>query len=133
MRKWATLAFLCLAFFFYMSDRQLFGLLVPLIQEDTGLSKLQIGLVDTVLYWNRGGLSPHSHCTYSPQASLPRPFAPRVIAPPQAVAAFETPEGDATIGVRPQAQTRLPLVVDEAVEHMVGRLRLHIGSVYARR
>ena len=51
MKKWVTLAFLCLAFFFYMSDRQLFGLLVPLIQEDTGLSKLQIGLVDTVLYW----------------------------------------------------------------------------------
>lgn len=25
--------------------------MVPLIQEDTGLSKLQIGLVDTVLYW----------------------------------------------------------------------------------
>ena len=51
MRKWFTLSFLCLAFFFYMSDRQLFGLLVPVIQEDTGLSKLQIGLVDTVLYW----------------------------------------------------------------------------------
>ena len=51
MKKWLTLAFLCLAFFFYMSDRQLFGLLVPLIQEDTGLSKLQIGMVDTVLYW----------------------------------------------------------------------------------
>ena len=30
MKKWVTLAFLCLAFFFYMSDRQLFGLLVPL-------------------------------------------------------------------------------------------------------
>ena len=51
MKKWITLAFLCLAFFFYMSDRQLFGLLVPLIQEETGLSKLQIGLVDTVMYW----------------------------------------------------------------------------------
>ena len=50
MRKWATLAFLCLAFFFYMSDRQLFGLLVPLIQEETGLNKLQIGLVDTAMY-----------------------------------------------------------------------------------
>ena len=36
MKKWITLAFLCLAFFFYMSDRQLFGLLVPLIQEETG-------------------------------------------------------------------------------------------------
>ena len=51
MRKWVTLAFLCLAFFIYMSDRQLFGLLVPLIQEETGLSNLQIGLVDTVMYW----------------------------------------------------------------------------------
>ena len=51
MKKWITLAFLCLAFFFYMSDRQLFGLLVPLIQDETGLSKLQIGLVDTVMYW----------------------------------------------------------------------------------
>ena len=51
MKKWITLAFLCLAFFFYMSDRQLFGLLVPLIQEDTGMSKLQIGLIDTVMYW----------------------------------------------------------------------------------
>ena len=51
MKKWVTLTFLCLAFFFYMSDRQLFGLLVPLIQEDTGMSKLQIGLIDTVMYW----------------------------------------------------------------------------------
>ena len=50
MKKWLTLAFLCLAFFFYMSDRQLFGLLVPLIQDETGLSKLQIGFVDTFLY-----------------------------------------------------------------------------------
>ena len=51
MKKWITLAFLCLAFFFYMSDRQLFGLLVPLIQEETGMSKVQIGFIDTVLYW----------------------------------------------------------------------------------
>ena len=50
MKKWITLAFLCLAFFFYMSDRQLFGLLVPLIQEETGMSKVQIGFIDTVLY-----------------------------------------------------------------------------------
>ena len=51
MKKWITLAALCLAFFFYMSDRQLFGLLVPLIQEETGMSKVQIGFIDTVLYW----------------------------------------------------------------------------------
>ena len=60
MKKWITLAFLCLAFFFYMSDRQLFGLLVPLIQEETGLTKLQIGMVDTVLYWTVAGLMPFS-------------------------------------------------------------------------
>ena len=51
MKKWITLAALCLAFFFYMSDRQLFGLLVPLIQEETGLTKIQIGMIDTVMYW----------------------------------------------------------------------------------
>ena len=51
MKKWVTLAFLCLAFFFYMSDRQLFGLLVPLIQQETGLSKIQIGFIDTAMYW----------------------------------------------------------------------------------
>ena len=51
MKKWVTLAFLCCAFFFYMTDRQLFGLLIPLIQADTGLNKVQIGLIDTALYW----------------------------------------------------------------------------------
>ena len=51
VKKWITLAALCLAFFFYMSDRQLFGLLVPLIQEETGLTKIQIGMIDTVMYW----------------------------------------------------------------------------------
>ena len=60
MRKWTTLAFLCLAFFFYMSDRQLFGLLVPLIQDETGLSKIQIGLVDTFLYWTVALMMPVS-------------------------------------------------------------------------
>ena len=60
MKKWTTLAFLCLAFFFYMSDRQLFGLLVPLIQDETGMSKLQIGLVDTFLYWTVALMMPFS-------------------------------------------------------------------------
>ena len=50
-KKWISLAFLCCAFFFYMTDRQLFGLLVPLICEDTGLNKVQIGFIDTALYW----------------------------------------------------------------------------------
>ena len=60
MRKWITLAFLCLAFFFYMSDRQLFGLLVPLIREDTGMSNVQIGMIDTVLYWVIAAMMPLS-------------------------------------------------------------------------
>lgn len=51
MKKWFTLSFLSLAFFFYMSDRALFGLLVIPIQESTGLSDIQIGLVDTVMFW----------------------------------------------------------------------------------
>ena len=59
-KKWITLAFLCLAFFFYMSDRQLFGLLVPLIQDETGLSKIQIGMIDTFLYWTVALMMPFS-------------------------------------------------------------------------
>lgn len=51
MKKWFTLSFLSLAFFFYMSDRALFGLLVIPIQKTTGLTDVQIGLVDTVLFW----------------------------------------------------------------------------------
>lgn len=60
MKKWITLAFLCCAFFFYMSDRQLFGLLVPLICEDTGLNKVQIGLIDSALYWVLALMMPFS-------------------------------------------------------------------------
>jgi len=51
MKKWLTLSFLSLAFFFYMSDRALFGLLVIPIQKSTGLTDVQIGFVDTVLFW----------------------------------------------------------------------------------
>ena len=60
MHKWVSLAFLCFAFFFYMSDRQLFGLLVPLICEDTGLNKVQIGLIDSALYWVLALMMPFS-------------------------------------------------------------------------
>ncbi len=50
MKKWITLAFLCLAFFFYMSDRQLFGILLPAIQKETGLDDVQLGFIDTAMY-----------------------------------------------------------------------------------
>ena len=56
--KWLTLGLLCLAYFFYMSDRMLFGLLVLPIQKDTGLSDLQIGSIDTVVYWTIALLAP---------------------------------------------------------------------------
>ncbi len=51
MKKWVTLAFLSLAFFFYMTDRQLFGLLVIPIQQETGLNDIQLGFVDMAMYW----------------------------------------------------------------------------------
>ena len=60
MKKWVTLAFLCGAFFFYMSDRQLFGLLLPLIREETGLNPVQLGLIDTVMYWVLALMMPFS-------------------------------------------------------------------------
>ena len=58
LRKWLTLALLCFAFFFYMSDRMLFGLLVIPIQKDTGLTDLQIGFIDTVLFWTIALVAP---------------------------------------------------------------------------
>jgi len=60
MRKWLTLAVLCCAYFFYMSDRMLFGLLVLPIQKETGLTDLQIGMIDTVVYWTIVLLAPVS-------------------------------------------------------------------------
>ena len=58
MKKWFTLSFLSLAFFFYMSDRALFGLLVIPIQESTGLSDIQIGLVGTAMFWVYAAIVP---------------------------------------------------------------------------
>lgn len=57
-RKWLTLGFLCLAFFFYMSTRQLFGLLVIPIQKETGLSDIQLGFIDTVMFWTLAAVVP---------------------------------------------------------------------------
>lgn len=59
-RKWLTLAVLCLAYFFYLSDRMLFGLLVLPIQQETGLTDLQIGTIDTIVYWTMALLAPVS-------------------------------------------------------------------------
>ncbi len=62
MRKWCTLSLLSLAFFFYMSDRALFGLLVIPIQKVTGLDDVQIGLVDVVMFWVYALLVPIAGC-----------------------------------------------------------------------
>lgn len=56
--KWLTLGFLCLAFFFYMSTRQMFGLLVIPIQKETGLTDIQLGFIDTVMFWTLAAVVP---------------------------------------------------------------------------
>lgn len=48
--KWVVLALLSGAFFFHQADRALFGLLTIPIQEDLGLTDLQIGWVNTALF-----------------------------------------------------------------------------------
>ena len=58
MKKWVTLTLLCLAQFFYMSDRHLFGLLVLPIQADTGLNDLEIGMLETTVFWFLAALLP---------------------------------------------------------------------------
>ena len=48
--KWLLLGLLSLAFFFNQADRVLFGLLTIPIQEEFGLTDLQIGFVNTALF-----------------------------------------------------------------------------------
>ena len=48
--KWILLGLLSCAFFFHQADRALFGLLTIPIQEDLGLTDLQIGFVNTALF-----------------------------------------------------------------------------------
>ena len=48
--KWLMLGLLSLAFFFSQADRVLFGLLTIPIQEELGLSDIQIGLANTVFF-----------------------------------------------------------------------------------
>lgn len=48
--KWVVLALLSGAFFFHQADRALLGLLTIPIQEDLGLTDLQIGWVNTALF-----------------------------------------------------------------------------------
>ena len=49
--KWLLLLLLSGAFFFHQADRALFGLLTIPIQNELGLSDVQIGWINTVLSW----------------------------------------------------------------------------------
>lgn len=55
--KWFLLLLLSCAFFFHQADRALFGLLTIPIQNDLGLSDVQIGWINTVLSWTLAGMA----------------------------------------------------------------------------
>ena len=55
--KWILLALLSCAFFFHQADRVLFGLLTIPIQQELGLSDVQIGWINTVLSWTLAGMA----------------------------------------------------------------------------
>ncbi len=55
--KWVMLAMLSCAFFFHQADRALFGLLTIPIQDELGLSDVQIGWINTVLSWTLAGMA----------------------------------------------------------------------------
>ena len=55
--KWAMLAMLSCAFFFHQADRALFGLLTIPIQDELGLTDVQIGWINTVLSWTLAGMA----------------------------------------------------------------------------
>ena len=48
--RWELLALLCLAFFLHQADRAIFGVVLPAIQTDLGLTNSQVGLIGTVLF-----------------------------------------------------------------------------------
>lgn len=55
--KWFVLLLLSCAFFFHQADRALFGLLTIPIQNDLGLTDVQIGWINTVLSWTLAGMA----------------------------------------------------------------------------
>jgi len=48
--KWELLALLCGAFFLHQADRAIFGVVLPAIQDDLGLTNSQAGLLGTTLF-----------------------------------------------------------------------------------
>ena len=55
--KWLLLLLLSCAFFFHQADRALFGLLTIPIQDELGLTDVQIGWINTVLSWTLAGMA----------------------------------------------------------------------------
>lgn len=55
--KWTVLGLLSCAFFFHQADRALFGLLTIPIQNELGLTDIQIGWINTVLSWTLAGMA----------------------------------------------------------------------------
>ena len=55
--KWILLLLLSCAFFFHQADRALFGLLTIPIQNDLGLSDVQIGWINSVLSWTLAAMA----------------------------------------------------------------------------
>ena len=55
--KWLMLGLLSGAFFFHQADRALFGLLTIPIQNELGLTDVQIGWINTVLSWTLAGMA----------------------------------------------------------------------------
>lgn len=57
MYKWVMLLMLSAAHFFHQADRALFGLLTIPIQEELGLSDIEIGWINTILSWTIAGMA----------------------------------------------------------------------------
>ena len=55
--KWILLALLSCAFFFHQADRAIFGLLTIPIQQELGLSDVQIGWINTALSWTLAAMA----------------------------------------------------------------------------
>ena len=56
--KWKLLAFLCGVFFVYTIDRALLGLFAIPIQEETGISNLRFGLLNSAVFWTYAAIVP---------------------------------------------------------------------------
>ena len=55
--KWLVLGLLSCAFFFHQADRALFGLLTIPIQDELGLTDVQIGWINTALSWTLAAMA----------------------------------------------------------------------------